>query len=278
MLAFGVLQVPAALAHEERTVDQSVPAEGIAALDVGNQAGTVRVVGVDGATTVSVHAEIRDGLRSTGHEVRQEGDRLSPAGLVPDSGRNGARSTTRSRCRATCGPRFAPTGGSRSPTSTAGCTSASDASGSWPRRVAGDVTLRSDQGSIVATDADGRPGRRRGRPGLRSACSSRTRPTRVDGRGRPGLDRHRPAGRAGRHVHHGLLVRPGHGLRRPHPPGPRQHPHPPGPRGPGQRHGGLREGLTRLAFVRVGIRHERTPEAPPPGWGKPHPADAGPLQ
>jgi hypothetical protein len=151
VLAWGVLQVPAALAREDRTVDQSVPAEGIAVLDVGNHAGTVRVIGVEGATTVSVHADIRDGWRSTGHEVRQEGDRLIVRGScpiflsewcqvdytieVPRDLRVEVETEERIEVSDLDGGLYA----------------SSDASRVVATRVSGDVTLRSDQGSIEAT-------------------------------------------------------------------------------------------------------------------------------
>ena len=152
VLAFGVFQVPTALARQDRTVDRSVPAEGIAVLDVGNQAGTVRVVGVEGATTVSVHAEIRDGWRSSGHELRQDGDRLIVRGSCPIFGSDWCKvdytievpRDVRVEVRAGLGIEVSDLDG--------GLYASSDASRVEAARVAGDVTLRSDQGSIEATE------------------------------------------------------------------------------------------------------------------------------
>jgi hypothetical protein len=152
VLAFGVLNVPTALAREDRTVDQSVPAEGIAVLDVGNRAGMVRVVGVEGATTVSLHAEIRDGWRSSGHELRQEGDRLVVRGSCPIFGSDWCEvdytievpRDLRVEVRTDQRIEVSDLDG--------GLYASSDASRVVAARVAGDVTLRSDQGSIEATD------------------------------------------------------------------------------------------------------------------------------
>jgi Toastrack DUF4097 len=152
VLALGVLQVPTALAREDRTLDESVPAEGIALLDVGNEAGTVRVVGVDGATTVSVHAEIRDGWRSSGHELRQEGDRLIVRGSCPILLSEWCKVDYTIEVPRDLRAEISTEQRIEVSDLDGGVYASSDASRVVAARVAGDVTLRSDQGSIVATD------------------------------------------------------------------------------------------------------------------------------
>jgi Putative adhesin len=53
------------------------------AVDIDNAAGPVRVVGVEDSDTITVTARISDGWRSTGHDVRREGDRLVIDGTCP---------------------------------------------------------------------------------------------------------------------------------------------------------------------------------------------------
>jgi hypothetical protein len=76
VLLFGAAQVASALAHEEHTEQSEFDAAGLRSIDIDNAAGSVRVVGVQDATTVTVNARISDGWRATGHEVHREGDRL----------------------------------------------------------------------------------------------------------------------------------------------------------------------------------------------------------
>ena len=82
-LGFGTVNVVSLLAHEERTEVRTVDADGVAVLDVHNGAGSVEVVGVEGADEVTVRARISEGLRATGHRVEVEGDRLEVRGSCP---------------------------------------------------------------------------------------------------------------------------------------------------------------------------------------------------
>ena len=76
MLAFGVSQVIAALAHEQRRLDNSYSAEGIGTVEIHNGAGgQVEVVGTD-TDTIRVRTHINDGLRRTDYSEQVEGDRL----------------------------------------------------------------------------------------------------------------------------------------------------------------------------------------------------------
>jgi hypothetical protein len=83
ILVGGTYQVATVLAHEERTVVAEYPAAGLDRLVVDNEAGSVTVVGVDGADTVRVHARISDGLRSTGHRVTEQVAEILVEGTCP---------------------------------------------------------------------------------------------------------------------------------------------------------------------------------------------------
>jgi hypothetical protein len=80
LLPYGVVQAVTQLAHEERTEIHEFPADGVRTIEIHSSNGTVRVVGDDSGGgqggTISVTAHISDGLRSTGHHERVEGDRL----------------------------------------------------------------------------------------------------------------------------------------------------------------------------------------------------------
>lgn len=76
VLLFGASSVASALAHEERTEVSTFDAAGLRSVDIDNDSGSVRVVGVGEADAVTVNARISDGLRPTRHDVRREGDRL----------------------------------------------------------------------------------------------------------------------------------------------------------------------------------------------------------
>jgi hypothetical protein len=83
VLLYGAAQAASALAHEERTEVVEFAAGGLRGVDVDNAAGSVRIVGVEDADTVTVTARVSDGWRATGHDVRREGDRLIVEGTCP---------------------------------------------------------------------------------------------------------------------------------------------------------------------------------------------------
>jgi len=83
VLLFGASGVASALAHEERTEVSTIAAAGLRSVDIDNASGSVRIVGVGEADTVTVNAHISDGLRPSGHDVRREGDRLVVEGSCP---------------------------------------------------------------------------------------------------------------------------------------------------------------------------------------------------
>jgi hypothetical protein len=82
-LLFVAAQVASALAHEQRTEVTTVAAAGLRRVVIDNAAGSIRVVGVEGADAVTVTARISDGWRATGHGVRRDGDRLVVEGSCP---------------------------------------------------------------------------------------------------------------------------------------------------------------------------------------------------
>lgn len=162
VLGFGASGVASALAHEERTEVSEFDAAGLQGIEVDNGAGSVRIIGVEDAETVTVTARISDGLRSTGHEVRREGDRLVIEGSCPIF------------LADWCGVRYtievpsglavvaeADDGGVTVTDMAAGVHASSDNGPVELARVEGDVELHSDNGSVTAT-------------GLRSARTTAT--------------------------------------------------------------------------------------------------------
>ena len=74
MLVLGTAQVVVALAHENETVEEEFEA-GIRLLDVGSDAGSVRIVGSD-VDHIEMTAEVSHGLRRTDLDWDVDGDRL----------------------------------------------------------------------------------------------------------------------------------------------------------------------------------------------------------
>ena len=68
MLIGGWYQAASTLAHEERILTEEVAADGVTALEIDNEAGSVHVVGVEDATAVTIRAHVSDGWRSSQHE------------------------------------------------------------------------------------------------------------------------------------------------------------------------------------------------------------------
>ncbi len=91
MLAFGTVQAASVIAHEEETVVDEVPAAALDGLIVENRAGSTRVVGVEGADAVTVHARVSDGLRPTGHSIGQRDGFLVVAASCPTIGSHWCR-------------------------------------------------------------------------------------------------------------------------------------------------------------------------------------------
>jgi hypothetical protein len=75
ILGFGTLQSVTRIAHEEETIVTELDGSSVRSVSIRNGAGSIHLVGTD-SDTVTVHAEVSHGLRSTGHTERIEGDRL----------------------------------------------------------------------------------------------------------------------------------------------------------------------------------------------------------
>lgn len=75
LLVMGVVQTVVEVAHDDYTETESYDAAGIDVIEVDNQADRVLVTGTDG-DTVTVTAEISDGLQDTRHSRRIDGRRL----------------------------------------------------------------------------------------------------------------------------------------------------------------------------------------------------------
>jgi Putative adhesin len=82
-LGFGTLEAASVVAHEEHTEVVEVDAAGRASVAVDNDAGSVTIIGVNGAESVTVRARISEGLRATGHLVDQTDGVLSIRGTCP---------------------------------------------------------------------------------------------------------------------------------------------------------------------------------------------------
>jgi hypothetical protein len=82
-LGFGTLEAASVVAHEERTQVVEVDATGLDSVAVDNDAGSVTIIGVAGAESVTVRARISEGLRATGHEIDERDGVLSVRGSCP---------------------------------------------------------------------------------------------------------------------------------------------------------------------------------------------------
>lgn len=86
ILGIGLVQAASILAHEEHTEVATVDARDLSGVIVDNGAGSVSVVGVDDARSVTVHARVSEGLRATGHEIASRDGHLVVRGSCPLSG------------------------------------------------------------------------------------------------------------------------------------------------------------------------------------------------
>jgi hypothetical protein len=79
---WGTFNVVDLLAHEVRTVSETIDAEGVSMIDIDNSTGRVVITGTE-ADEIAIVARISDGLRATGHSTRVVGDRLEIRGSCP---------------------------------------------------------------------------------------------------------------------------------------------------------------------------------------------------
>jgi hypothetical protein len=152
MLLFGGCNTALALAHSQRTASLSVPAAGITGVDVNNNAGRVRIVGVEGATEISVRARIDDGWRRSGHSVTTEGGVLKVHGSCPNFGSNFCQVRYTIEVPDTMRVSVRAEGTIEVTDMTAGVEASSSDSTITLDRVGGNLVLDAGQGRITAGD------------------------------------------------------------------------------------------------------------------------------
>ena len=150
MLVFFATQTASALAHSKRTVSLNVPVAGITALDVDNNAGRVRIVGVEDATEIKVRARIDDGWRETGHSVTTEGGVLKVHGSCPNFGSNFCNVRYTIEVPTTLPVSVRAEGSIEVTDVEAGVEASTSDSTITLARVDGDLVLRASQGRITA--------------------------------------------------------------------------------------------------------------------------------
>lgn len=79
---WGAFNVVDLLAHEVRTVTETVDAEGVSVIDIDNTNGRVIVTGTE-TDTITIVARVSDGLRATGNSTRLVDDRLEIRASCP---------------------------------------------------------------------------------------------------------------------------------------------------------------------------------------------------
>jgi hypothetical protein len=152
MLAMGAVQAASTIAHEEHTEVAEIDAADLDGLVVDNDAGTVTIIGVDDATTVTVRARISEGLRATGHQISERDGLLFVEGSCPLFGSEwcGVDYTVEVPADLSVDVRsleavsVSDVSGGLVPHSTAAAVELA--------RVGGDVTVSANQGRLEATD------------------------------------------------------------------------------------------------------------------------------
>jgi hypothetical protein len=79
---WGTFNIVDLVAHEVRTVSETIDAEGLSIIDIDNSTGRVVVTGTD-AEEITIFARISDGLRATGNSSRVVDDRLEIRATCP---------------------------------------------------------------------------------------------------------------------------------------------------------------------------------------------------
>ncbi|HEX4981099.1 MAG TPA: DUF4097 family beta strand repeat-containing protein [Ilumatobacteraceae bacterium] len=79
---WGTFNVVDLLAHEVRSVSETIDAEGLSMIDIDNSTGRVVVTGTD-TGKITIVARISDGLRATGNSTRVVDDRLEIRATCP---------------------------------------------------------------------------------------------------------------------------------------------------------------------------------------------------
>jgi hypothetical protein len=150
MLGFGATQTAFALAHSQRTETATVPADDVAGVDVSNTAGRVRIIGVEGATSVKVRARIDDGWRASGHSVTTEDGVLKVHGSCPNYGSTWCRVRYTIEVPNTLPVSIRAEGSIEVTGMAAGVFASSDGGTVTVDRVDGDLVLDANDGSITA--------------------------------------------------------------------------------------------------------------------------------
>lgn len=151
-LGFGALQAASMVAHEERVEVVTVDAAAVASVAVDNGAGSVTLIGVDGRDDITVRARISEGLRATGHDVGTRDEVLHVRGSCPLIGSEWCSVDYTIEMPADMYASATGRGGVSATDLDGGLRATSRTSRVELRRVGGDLTVDTDQGSIEADD------------------------------------------------------------------------------------------------------------------------------
>ena len=154
MLVFGTYQVASAIAHEERTVSDSVPAAGLTGVDVEGSTGSVHVIGVEDSNTVNVRSRVSDGLRRTGYRTFVRDGRLVVRSTCPVYGSSWCSVSSTIEMPSDLGLSIHADGGVEVSDVHGGVSAHADGGSVTATRVSGTLDLSSDQGRVEASGID----------------------------------------------------------------------------------------------------------------------------
>jgi hypothetical protein len=154
MLVFGTYQVASAIAHEERTVSDSVPAAGLTGVDVEGSTGSVHVIGVEDADTVNVRSRVSDGLRPTGYRTFVRDGRLVVRSTCPVYGSSWCSVSSTIEMPSDLGLSIHADGGVEVSDVHGGVSAHADGGSVTATRISGTLDLSSDQGRVEASGID----------------------------------------------------------------------------------------------------------------------------
>jgi Putative adhesin len=154
MLVFGTYEVASAIAHEERTVSDSVPAAGLTGVDVEGSTGSVHVIGVEDSNTVNVRSRVSDGLRPTGYRTFVRDGRLVVRSTCPVYGSSWCSVSSTIEMPSDLGLSIQADGGVEVSDVHGGVSAHADGGSVTATRVSGTLDLSSDQGRVEASGID----------------------------------------------------------------------------------------------------------------------------
>jgi hypothetical protein len=154
MLVFGTYQVASAIAHEERTVSDSVAAAGLTGVDVEGSTGSVRVIGVEDADTINVRSRVSDGLRPTGYRTFVRDGRLVVRSTCPVYGSSWCSVSSTIEMPSDLALSIQADGGVEVSDVHGGVSAHADGGSVTATRVSGTLDLSSDQGRVEASGID----------------------------------------------------------------------------------------------------------------------------